>query len=224
MKKLLVVAGVVSLILSANAEFLTFGDGAWLSQGLVNDSSSVQMATVSTNGVTFTLTLSSLNGSNIFANGSNVGIFGGVSNSRIDSGSNNGTDNETMKLGLSVSGSALVSLALDNVELAFIAGNGERAGFSDRFAASYTATQGVNIVTGVALTGAGLEALSTSNVGGQGSGLWELNITGLDNLVTSDTNFSLRGVTIDYVVPEPSTISLLGVSAGLLWLRRKRRF
>ncbi len=202
-------------------------NNGWI-QG-VNPSS----GSITQDGVTFTLTLTSISPTpaqdvRLYAEAI-AGVDGGKG-VRLDSGndSNSTADDETLRFSLSVSGVQLTSLSLEGIGTLAFAVEGR----------NFDADDGVNSSINVASAGSnlaamnydnvfnGLTALDENNVGGQGDGTWYIEFTArdwLDEGTPTFTAVSFENVVFSYeVIPEPSAIALLGLG-GLGLILRKRR-
>ena len=221
-------AGLLAVAPPAGAATISFND--WTGSGVVNDNSTSETATLSQDGVTFTMSIVS-DPDNVFANADKLGVRGGNGAARLDERDAGTADDESITLNLSVSGAALSSISIDSLTFSFFAGDGEQVEFQDgssnsigfganTLAYDYTGSGGNNQLTG-------LDALALSNVGGQGDGSWELKVIARDSIGGTKTDFAIDEVNIAYevAIPEPATTLLLGIAivAGLPRRRRKSR-
>ncbi|MDF3130714.1 PEP-CTERM sorting domain-containing protein [Kiritimatiellaeota bacterium B1221] len=216
----------------------------WDSAGIVHNSSTSQSAVATQDGLTFTLSISSVGGSagnisNLTGGvGNRLGVYGGKDNGAIDQGSGNvgapgnDADDEALKFTLSVSGGSLASLELQSITL-LQWGVNERLTFNDGSSdfdyLSASTDESFNY-TGTAVNAAltGLIPLSIANVGGLGDGSWEMTLYAREKLAggsTTSTSFGVDEISFAYAIPEPSSLWLLlmaGIS-GLCFHRKNYR-
>jgi hypothetical protein len=198
-----------SFAASSFATLLEFTN--WKADGVLDNATNINTATITTaDGVTFDLTIETSGPLDM----NSAGTKFGVTNTDIDVG-------EWVKFSLSASGTQLQTLSLIDLVTGGLTDPLENVSVSDGTTA--------NTVVGFASGGvqfdyademAGLTELSTSNVGGQGDGTWEVTLTGLSG--TSAARFKVLSMNMDYaVIPEPATIGMLAfMGGGILWVRR----
>lgn len=219
MKKTITAGLAVWIAASAGATLITFEP--WKDLGVVDNNSTSETATITTNGVTFSIHITSGPGNikaGVATGDSYLGVVGGVSSFRVDNAG------EYLELSLSVSGAELSSLSMDNLLLRNVGTH--TVEFSDGSSTNTIAGQQSFDYVGadgdIALTG--LTALSLANVGGAGDGTWSIRTTSPTGALAN--NFQIDTITLDYtVIPEPTTLGLVTmIGTGLLIIRRKLMF
>lgn len=233
MKKIITMALASTAILTSSfADTIVFGDDTagvgWKGQGVADNASSSQTATIIADGITFTLSITgSANINTTSGDGTAFGITGGDTdqsdNVRIST-STNSLPAEWVELSLSVSGATenLTELSLESVFTRYLAA-GETLDASDgtttvQVDGGTTAEQYLDYSDQLS----GLNALSVANVGGLGDGSWSLRLTATADGTDAFSNFSLDDLTVNYTVPEPATITLIvGLGGSILFVRRR---
>jgi hypothetical protein len=229
MKKTII--GLVATTVLAGGAFadtVQFGN-TWGDEGVGDNTSSSETATITTNGITFSLAITGSDKINLPSNADALGITGGNSgqsdNVRI-SATTNGPQ-EWIEFSLTVSGATenLNSLSLGNVGLDYLA-DGEGLDASDGTSSVFVAGLSSSLEYSDELTG--LSVLSLANVGGVGDGTWKLRLTALDieddaRVTDGFSNFQVTDLALQYtVIPEPATLGLITASAaGILFVRRR---
>lgn len=193
MNKLLSIYLSVAMTASASAMLVTFEP--WKDLGVVDNNSTSEIATLTTNGVTFSLSITCGPGNlkaGVATEDSYLGVVGGVSSFRVD---NLG---EFIELSLSVSGATLTDLSLDNLLLRNVGLH--TVVFTDGSATNTVSGQQSFDYTGIdgdiALTG--LSALSIANAGGTGDGSWSIRMISPTGEIAN--NFQLDTITLDYTL------------------------
>jgi len=229
MKKTIIgLVATTVLTAGAFADTVEFGTPSWVDQGVGDNTSSSETATITTNGITFSLAITGSDKINPPSSGGSLGINGGNSgqsdNVRI-SATTNGPQ-EWIEFALTVSGDTekLTSLSLGSVGLSYLAtGEGLDAsdGTSSVFVGPSTSLEYSDELSG-------LNVLSLANVGGEGNGSWKLRLTALDiedNPLVTDgfSNFIVPDLSLQYtVIPEPATLGLVATLGGsILFIRRR---
>jgi hypothetical protein len=228
MKKTIIgLVATTVLAAGAFADTVQFGN-TWLAEGVGDNTSSSETATITTNGITFSLAITGSDKINLPSNADALGITGGNSgqsdNVRI-SATTNGPQ-EWIEFSLTVSGATenLNSLSLGHVGLGYLAA-GEGLDASDGTSSVFVGPSG-SLEYSDELNG--LNVLSLANAGGVGNGTWKLRLTALDinddaRITDGFTNFQVSDLALQYtVIPEPATLGLITASAaGILFVRRR---
>lgn len=224
---------VLAMAASATfAEVIVFGDDTagvgWKNQGVADNVSNTQTATITENGLTFTLSITGSDKINTTSgDGTSFGINGGTTTKSdgVRLSSENAGD-EWVEFSLSVSGpnaAQLQDISLSSIYAQYF-GTGETIDINDGTTtvsisgSNDSAVQNLDYANELAA----ITALSLANVGGVGNGTWKLRLTATDDGTEAYTNFALNDVTINYTIPEPATLGLIGAMGGILIFIRRR--
>ena len=228
MKKTIIgLVATTVLAAGAFADTVQFGN-TWGDEGVGDNTSSSETATITTNGITFSLAITGSDKIRLPASEAALGITGGNSgqsdNVRI-SATTDGPQ-EWIEFSLTVSGATenLNSLSLGHVGLDYLAA-GEGLDAFDGTSSVFVGPSG-SLEYSDELNG--LNVLSLANAGGVGDGTWKLRLTALDinddaRITDGFTNFQVTDLALQYtVIPEPATLGLITASAaGILFVRRR---
>ena len=180
------------------SQTLTFND--WANEGVADRNSTKEIATISTNGATFTLSISSAPG-NVRAPAANkLGVQDGLNNLQIDQGSagTNTVDDESLEFTISVAGKTLSLFDLAGITLGDFVAN-YTVEFQDRTtnyittgpktSFNYTGSSGATVLTG-------LTALTPLN-----TGVWKLKVIARAGTVgVTNNGITVNSMSFDYVI------------------------
>ena len=187
MKHLLITVLVTLFSVSASATLLTFDP--WRDLGVMDDNSSSEVATITTNGVTFALSITSGPGNlraGVATGDSYLAVVGGSNNFRVDEAG------EFIEFTLTVSGTPLGSLSMDNVLLRNVSSHNVE--FSDGTTTnSISGQQSFDYAGGDDTELTGLTPLSLAN-----TNTWSLRIASPAG--PSANNFQLDTLTLNYTL------------------------
>ncbi len=176
------------------------GDLNWKALGFLDNSSTSNSASITTNGVTFTVTAVTSGNLDSNVDGDMWGVNAGFANTQIDYGVGAGSG-EAVTFTLAVSGETLSSLSLDNLDLIYFNNSYERTLASDGDSHSVTLIgggAGDAVDYGTELNG--LTALTAANVA-----TWELSLEALEaDPATEVSGFGIGTMSFDYVIASVS--------------------
>jgi len=185
MKKIIQPLVLTCLTISAMGETITFSN--WKAAGFRDNTSTINTASITTNGVTFSVTATTSANLNMISDGTLWGITGGDAHYRMDDG---GTPEESVTFTLSASGTALNSLSFSSLNLSYF-NSDDWIDLSDGITTLPTLkTGGSSLTYDTGL--AGLTALTKDNVD-----TWQLTLDVVDG---SDTIFSIKDMTLEYTL------------------------
>jgi len=217
---------MIALTASSFANLVQFGDADldknvdWKTYGFTDNKSTINTASITQDGITFSLTVTTSDKLNLNADGDLWGVNGGHNSTRLD---HDGTTGESALFTFAISGDTgkLTSLYFGGMSLTLFNNSYERISVSD-------GTTTLTVWGGKEATWIdydtelkGLTPLLLDNVD-----TWQLNITALQSTdadpVANPTDLGFTQVDINYtVIPEPATLGLLSVvGLGILFVRR----
>ncbi|MGB0372179.1 MAG: hypothetical protein ACPGN3_12665 [Opitutales bacterium] len=196
---LIAIASAIFALVGATAsgQTVTFGADSWLEQGINNNEDSQEVAVITENGVTFTLTIEVDTGANVKVNNSGNLTNGG--------GSLWGNDNDPFTFSIEASGPTLREFSFANIVIPRLGNSGREVTFSD--SSGSTAFAGAETVTAEDIYTGSLVPLSVEN-----ANTWTLTVanTGADG---SSDLLGIESVSFDYVIEPNAVVTLFAESS-----------